>query len=205
MLPPIETYSSSQNYDRALHVHFDLHPQIQQEESAKQGRPIYKDVEYVQIMSPGDPKSVVHREVREDDRYRFQDRYRAFKENRQDILDGTPLAAWGLVTKSQIEELAYFKVRTVEQLASLSDLGAQNIGPVLKLREAARDFVERTKGNAPFLQLQAQAEQQQMEIEALKVHAKAAREKDNEIDELRRQIAEQSKEIADQRRASKGR
>jgi hypothetical protein len=196
----METYDSTKNYDKALHVRFHLHPCLQQDATASAGRPQYKDKVYIEIISPGDPKSVVDRPMHEQDKYRFPERWRAFEAGHGDVMEGTPLAAWGLVTPSQIEELAYFRVRTVEQLASLSDSGAQNIGPILKLREAARDFVQRTEGNAPFLQLQAQAEKQQEEIEALKVSAKAAREKDAEIEDLRRQIAEQSKELADQRR-----
>lgn len=150
-------------------VSFGLHPRQNEQASLEAGRPIYDDVEYVQIIVPGDKNNVVHRPVQEADKRRFAAQYRAWRSGQHEAQSsGTPLSAWPGVTRAQVEELAYFHVRTVEQLAELSDGNAQNIGPVLQLRQRARDFIAAARGAAPLEQLRAQNGELRTEVESLK-------------------------------------
>src|SRR6266850_1684447 len=74
--------------------------------------------------------------VDECDAHRFFDEYAAFKSGQEAVPDGTALKAWAGIDRASVEELAYFKVYTVEQLAGMND---SNAVPFLQLRERARD------------------------------------------------------------------
>lgn len=138
------------------------------------GRPIYDDKEFVEIIIPGDKTQAVHREVTDKDRREYAAQYNAWKSGQdQTAASGTMLEKWPGVTKSQVEELKHFKIRTVEQLAELSDGNASRMGPILSLRQKAKDFLEQAKGNAPL-------EKMRNELQS----------RDNEIETLKRQVAE---------------
>lgn len=154
-------------------VRFSLEPVKDEAASEKEGRPIFREVEYVEIMVPGDKSSIVKRALRDTDKKRFRRQYAAWKETGNDAaLIGMPLAQWPQVTKAQVEELRYFGVHTVEQLAGVSDGNIRNIGPVMELRQRARDYVEAAKGNAPLGQLRAELEEKNHQLEALQRQVK---------------------------------
>ena len=128
--------------DKGLFVRFSLRPIQDEEKTAESGRPIFNDQEYIEVIVPGDNLNKVHRKVRPDDKQRFRKAYEDFQSKRESPLDGTPLSAWPLVSRSQVEELNFFGVKTVEHLAAMSDSNLQGIGPLTSLRQKARDFVE---------------------------------------------------------------
>lgn len=178
--------SSEQGKEERLYVSFGLHPQLDEDESNKNARPIYKDVEFVKIVVPGDKQNQIHRPVRPQDKQRFAKAYAAFKAGTQDQLTGTPLSEWSGIGRSQMEELKHFGVRTVEQLAALSDSNAQNIGPIMALRQRAKDYLEQAKGHAPLAQMRAELEK-----------------RDNIIETLQRQMKEQAADLAEHKRKGK--
>ena len=143
---------------------------IQDEDKTKaEGRPIHKMVEYVKIEVGGDRFNVVDRPARDEHRQKYALAYKAFKEDKdQDSAAGTLLSATGLIDPSRIEDLKYFKVRTVEQYASVPDgnLGALGMG-ALNERKKCRDYIELSKGNAPMLKLNAEIEKREAQIELL--------------------------------------
>ncbi len=164
--------------DGRLYVSFDLFPEENKERSAAEGRPIFEDKEYVSIIVPGDRQNKVHRPVRPTDMVQFKKAYEEFKSGRQAVAAGTPLSEWSAISKSQVEELRHFHVRTVEQLAGLSDGSATNIGPIQALRTKAKDFMAQAAGSAPLLKMRSELEQ-----------------RDNELETLRRQQKEQAAQI----------
>lgn len=132
-----------------------------------EGRPIYDEEEYIEIVTPGDKTNVVDRPVRPADKRQYAQQYAAWKAGDEEQLSGTPLTMWPAVSRSQVEELKHFRVRTVEQLADLSDANLQNIGPIRDLRERAKDFLATAKGNAPTEALRAQLADEKNRREAL--------------------------------------
>ena len=72
-------------------------------ESRKQGRDVYRNVEYVEIVIPGDRNSNVRTKVTDVHRQRWPDKYKAFVENREDVPDGTPLSMWPPMTSNPAE------------------------------------------------------------------------------------------------------
>ncbi len=111
--------------DSKLFVTFFKHPRENKAQSLEQGRPIYQEVDYVRIMVPGDKDSVVVRPARELDKQRFAKQFAAYEQGEKEYQEGMPLKAWPMVTRGQVEELKYFGIHTVEQLAELADIHVQ--------------------------------------------------------------------------------
>ena len=140
--------------DENLYVQFFMHPMQDKEKTLEEGRPIFVDTEYINIMVPGDKGNIIMRSARPDDQTRFAKQYAAFKNDEAEILEGTPLEKWGLISAAQCEELKYFGIRTVENLANVTDTNAQKFMGINLLRQKAREYIEAAKSDAPIAQLQ---------------------------------------------------
>lgn len=127
--------------------------------SKEAGRPIFEDREFVRILIGGDAKSEIVRVVEDEDRKRFSNEYRRFKDTdagEDGQLSGTPLAQWPIMRPAQIRELAAQNVKTVEQLAEVPDSSLQNFGiGSLDLRNKARAYLLAAKDGAMVLKMQA--------------------------------------------------
>lgn len=158
-------------------VEFGLFPRQNAEKSKEAGRPIFEDVEYVKIIVPGD-RDEVHRPARDTDRREYRRQYEAFKAGMAAPVSGTPLASWPSLTGSQVAELAFFNVKTVEQLADMADGHAQRFMGAQALKQKAQAFLEAAAGNAPLEKMSA-----------------ALAERDNLIETMQRQLKEQGERI----------
>lgn len=154
--------------DDKLWIQFLYLPMINNEKSNAEGRPIFDDVEHVRILQPGNKESIVVRPVDDMDRRRFRKQYEDWKADRDRPREGTPLDQWPVLTKGQVEELRYFHVTTVEDLANLSDSNAQKFAGINMLRRQAQAFVEQAKEGAAAQKLATELEQRDNEITSLK-------------------------------------
>jgi hypothetical protein len=135
--------------DETLLVKFYMHPRKNLQKSKEAGRPIFKEVPYIQIMQPGNKDSIVIRPATDMDKARFVEHFRKFEAREdQEAVEGTLLEDWAGITRSQCEELKYLNIRTVEQLAAVSDSNAQGIMGIGFLKEKANKFIEDTAGDA---------------------------------------------------------
>lgn len=139
-------------------VKFYTRPVQDEAESDKQGRPIYNEVEYLEIRAPGNATNIVQRPVTDMDKRRFRRQYEMFKEGNEEQLVGTPLTEVTWVTRSQAEELSYLRIRTLEQLAEVGDDVCTRIPGLFKLKQRAQTTVETATKNAPILELTAKLE-----------------------------------------------
>ena len=153
--------------DEAVHARFFLHPHKNEKLSLQEGRPIYEDREYVRLVVAGDKDNIVERPAREADKARFPRQYEAFKRGEGDAVVGTPLSSWPGISRSQVEELAFFGVRTVEQLAEMADAQIQKFLGANALRDRARMFIAAAKGDAPIQRMQAELAERDTRIEFL--------------------------------------
>lgn len=158
--------------DKGLNVVFKTHSHFDDVKTREQGRPIFEMREYVMITVPGDTTSNVFRPAFEFDHIRFPEQYLRFKAGREQAV-GTPLTEWSQITRAQVDELAFFKIQTIEQLASVSDGNCQRYLGLSQMRDKAKLYLEQTKSEAPTLALQA-----------------AIAEKDNEIATLQNRMAQ---------------
>lgn len=154
--------------DARLLVRFSLEPMLNEERSASEGRPIYEEAEFVTIMVPGDRDNVVVRQVTEADKARFPRQYAHWKNTGLESETGTPLAAVPWLTKALVEELKHFNVRTVEQLANLSDGNAAKFMGIQVLKQKAQAYLSAAAGGAPLEKMQAELAKRDNEVATLK-------------------------------------
>lgn len=153
--------------DEQLFVKFHTQPLQNKKASAEEGRPIFDDREYISIMVPGDKCSIIDRPASDQDKQRFPKHYAAFASNEETQVQGTPLEQWPQLTRSQVEEMRYFNVRTVEQLAGMADTQTQQFRGMNTLRTKAQQFLEAAKDNAVNVKLNAELEDRDNQISAL--------------------------------------
>jgi hypothetical protein len=145
--------------DAHLLVKFFMHPRLNQLKTKEMSRPIYEEQAYIQIMQPGNKDAIIIRPAMEMDKARFAEHYRKFEAREsQDHFEGTLLDEWPGITRSQCEELKFLNIRTVEQLANLTDSNAQNVMGLNMLKQKANEFIEASEKNATtekFAELEA--------------------------------------------------
>lgn len=136
--------------------------------SAAEGKPVFDMKDYVEIIVPGLQRSTVDRQVQEVDKERWPDQWDRYLKNEETPAEGTPITEWAAVTAAQALELKHRNVRTVEELASVSDNALQNLGiGAMVLRDKARAWLEQAKGNAATDQLVAENRDLKAQVAAL--------------------------------------
>lgn len=128
--------------------------------SAQEGRPIYEDHVFVRIQTPGDTRTTINRKATDQDKSRFPKSWAVFEQGLEEVTEGTPLAQWPAVSTSQVKELQHVHVRTVEQLAALSDASIQKMGPgYQRLRSDAQHWLKAAQGDAASTEAMRENEQ----------------------------------------------
>jgi len=165
--------------DGKLHVRFFLLPVIDQDASDKAQRPIYVDTEYVEIMIPGDKHNKVVEPVDHVNKRRFASRYDQFKQGMAEQIIGTPLKLSKLVTDSQIKELEFFHVRTVEQLAGMNDGICSKMMGAGGLKQAAQKYLDKANSVATLrdeIEAKFMAKEKQMQEELASLREQVLRD-----------------------------
>lgn len=145
--------------DQSLLVKFFLHPRENGAKSKEAGRPIFEEVPYVSIKQPGQKDSEIVAPASDRHKKRFPEHWRRFLAREdQEQVTGTLLEEWPGVTRSIVEELKHFNIRTVEQLANLSDANAQNIMGINGLKQRASDWLESSSNQASAIALRESTE-----------------------------------------------
>lgn len=159
--------------DKSLLVKFFTKAVKDEAQSNTEGRPVFRDKTYIEIRMPGNRSDVVSRPATQRDIDRFPDHHEAFQKRTEDPMEGTPLAEWPQITRTQVEELAFFNVKTVEQLAQVSDAHGQSFRGFYALKEKAQKFIEASKTLVEAAQLKDELKQRDDEIGELKQMMKA--------------------------------
>lgn len=143
------------NPDAALVVKFYSKAVHQPFPSIAAGRPIYENVDYIQIFTPGNQLNIIDTPVRPEHKQRFRAQWMEYEAGRGSGMEmGTPLTQWPSISAAQAEEFRALKFFTVEQLANASDLQLQSLGMVggmnpMVIRDRAKAFLNLAAGNAP--------------------------------------------------------
>lgn len=138
---------------KGVYARFYTVPVQDQTASAEQGRVVFKDREYIEIVAAGNSNNIIRRPVSDMDRGRFRQAYAKFKEGDTEQLIGTPLTEVPWVSRSQCEELAYIKVRTLEQLAQVNDAACSSAPGMYELKRKAQAWLKKSEDAAPFTAL----------------------------------------------------
>lgn len=161
--------SGHHNPDENLLVRF-FHKQVQNKlESQAQGRPVFREKEYIEIRVPGQRDVQACRPATYQDKQRFPRHYEAFQKRVEPPSEGMPLTEWPKITRTLAEELSFLNVKTVEQLASMKDANLSRIMGGFGLREQAQKWLEangksleeeeRARLNATIARLESQVAQ----------------------------------------------
>lgn len=158
--------------DEKLFVKFYSKQIKNEEKSEKEGRAIYEDTVFINIKIPGDKFNDVNRMAFANDIQRFPMHYERFRKNQEQVV-GTPLSAVPFLNETQVEEYKAVFIRTVEQLAGMSDVNCQKMMGSVTHKQQAQAFLDNFKG-----------------ADKLREEFEAARSKqDKEMEDLRKQIA----------------
>ena len=169
--------------DHVLLVRFFMHPKLDRKKSMEEERPIYHETVYISIMQPGNKESIIMRPAMAMDKTRFAEHYKKFKAREdQDAVDGTQLEEWPAITRSQMQELRFFNVRTVEQLVNISDVNAQRIMGYGALKAKALEFLEKAATSKSEAELEAKLAKRDDQIAALLARVEAM--ESGEIEEV---------------------
>jgi len=102
----------------------------------------FENVEFVEIIIPGDNKTVVVHKVEEHHRNRFKNVYKAFQEGKAGAVVGTQLDLLGGLDPATIATLKYLHIHSIEALAEIGDNVLGNIGMgAREMREKARKYL----------------------------------------------------------------
>lgn len=108
--------------------------------SNKEGKEIGEYRDYVMIICPGQPKSEVHREVRDEDKREYRGEWTAYKEGKEQRISGTPVELLPGLEQSRADSLKAIYIYTIEQLADVSESAKHAMGM------GANELVNRAKG-----------------------------------------------------------
>lgn len=167
--------------DESLLVKFFLKDREDKAKSLTEGRPIFKEVEYIDIRIAGSKDGGACRPATHHDRQRFPRHYAAFQQRIELPTEGTPLAEWPLMQRRQVEELSFHNVKTVEQLVAMSDSNAAQFMGINALKKKAIAWLEHADETARI-----------NEIEQLKTDNET---KENRITELENLLISMSERL----------
>lgn len=162
--------------DRSMIAIFYTRPTHNPAKSTELGRPIYEDKIYVKIHPPGERLNIVDRPATTQDQRRFPIQWAQFKDNVDQISEGTPVNLLFANQPSVSEMLKAHGVHTIEQLSELSGNAIEFIGMGCQTYvNNAKKYLEMAAKGAGATQLRAEVEEskrviatQAHEIELLK-------------------------------------
>jgi len=149
--------------------------------SAKEGRPIFEDKEFVRIRFAGDQKNVLvapaHMAGTVRDEMtnkpltyaqRFPKHYEAFKAGLAYIGGGTPIKEAPFLTEANRKELAALNIHTLEALAELDGAALARLGMGGRaLKDKAIAFIAKASGSADVTRLAGENAAMKEQIEAM--------------------------------------
>ena len=182
--------SDEGNADSRLAVTFYKRSVKQEDESIAAGRPIFKEFDFVRICVPGDNLTEIDTYAQESHKARFPRQWAHYQNQvgSQELIVGTPIEQWPLISRSQAEELKGIKFRTVEDVANCSDLQLQRIGMIAGM--SPHGFRDKAKQFLNLATESAEVAQKEAEMQALREeNAKIKAETDAKLAQMQEQMS----------------
>lgn len=142
--------------------------------SEQAGHPVYDDMDFVEIMTPGDMNNIIQRPATERDIKQFSALYQSYKAGQEAPVEGIPLESWPRLTSATVANYKAMGVKTIENVANMSDQVCNKVAMgAMGDRTAAKAYLALAKDSAL-------AQKQALELER----------QNATIDDLKRQVAE---------------
>ncbi len=135
--------------------------------TAKEGRPIFRQEERVELFMAGNPYTMPVMKVSDEERRRWPREYEAFRHGIEIAPEGTPLEEWPILNRAMVMELKSLHIHTVEDIAVLSDTGTQRAMGLMGLRSKARAFLDDAAAASLTEQLTKENDDLKIEIATL--------------------------------------
>lgn len=157
-----------EDQNKGLAVRFFMHAEKDERRSEEEGRPIYQEIEMIEVLFPGS-KDVLHEKLKWEHTQRFPKLYKQFVDTKESKISGTPLAEFPFISVAERRELEYFNIFTAEQLVNMPDGNVNRIGvngrDLIKKVDA---YMKSTKDKAHITKTAQQNEELKREIDLLK-------------------------------------
>jgi len=159
--------------------------------SDSEGRPIFDDIEAVEIRFPGsrnfgvypahqmshwtiDENTGEQRPVHYAERFRRQ--YNQFKDHQEQTKSGTPLDFAAFLTEGKRAELKSQNIYTVETLAAVEGAELKNLGPGGRdMKNKAQEYINAGKSRVPDIKMQADLDAMRAKLQTLEEDNNALR------------------------------
>lgn len=166
----------AQGDDRNTHAEFHYVDVYMPHKSESAGRAIYERVAYLRLTFPGNrfymPDTIAKMKDDEQgpsDPNRFPKQWAAFLASEEQVPDGTPLTTYPPLTSARIKELKSVGIHTVEQLATLPEQNAANIGLGWRVeQQTAQKWLEQAANGSAVTKLVAENDRLKADVEMLK-------------------------------------
>lgn len=151
---------------------FKIHTTKNDAKTREAGRPIYDDMEVVEVRFAGDrnkisvfPALAVCGEVQDEDgntrkityAERWSDQYKRFKAKEHQIAEGTPVDELPFLTQAKRAELKALSIYTAEALAALDGVPLKNLGQGGRdLKNQAQAYLDNASGSANVVKMAAE-------------------------------------------------
>lgn len=136
--------------------------------SREEGKPVWKDIDYVRVQQPGERDAVVL-EATPVHKQRWAREWDAYKAGKEVPHEGTPLTVIFPDSEAMILNLRTLGVYTIEELARVSDSATANIPFGGTLKQKAAKYLEMQNGAQNFNKMTAEQENLRKENESLKL------------------------------------
>lgn len=140
--------------------------------SREKGIMVYRDVDMVRIQQPGE-RDVTVQKVTDKHKQRWPQRWALYQQNRSQDLNGTPLEILFPASPATVATLQALGIRSVQQLAEISDGAAANIQFGHELREKAKHLLGTVEKGKDYHALEKKLEDQIAVNRALEERLKA--------------------------------
>ena len=148
------------------------------------GRPIFKEMELVEVRIAGDRNfapvfpalSMWMRDGNQEISYaeRWPEQYARFKEGAVQVADGTPLDELPFLTVGRRAELKALKIYTAEALAALDGRNLKVLaGEGHKLKEAAQAYLDKANGTANIIHMVKENSDLKSQLDTMKAQIEA--------------------------------
>ena len=129
-------------------------------------------MEYVDIKVPGKTGGYGG-PARIDHINRFPEHYKAFKDRTEMPDEGRSLFEWELIPTNFAEKLTHINIKTVEQLATVSDSDTQQLMGLRSFRDKAKEWLKYQEDVLALPKLEEKLDNQEIEILELQDQVKA--------------------------------
>lgn len=138
------------------------------------GLPVFRTVEYVELLIAGDKGNSPVKRVTESIKEQFPNEYGLWKSKRINpdmVGDGIPLSLWPLIPTEMAKALEYMNVFTVQQLASLSDSSISKPGAIglRDMRDKAKAFIDSAKSAAPLAKMEVENRELKRQLDLMQI------------------------------------